>query len=136
MGVGAIAQAHGFNANMELTLNPMRAETRRLLSPRSLAVARQGVATNAFYGQVLENLLAQSLEANTVTNSLMLRLGGPNRPDWILRTAAGANYDFIANPNFDLFPINKRQSREHFSRPYGTQMQQIGYPGMKPGFRF
>jgi hypothetical protein len=106
-----------------------------LLTPPHLLRARQGSMVQARYGIALENLVETQLQGNSHAAGLFLRLGGAHRPDWIPRTAAGLNYNFFTNRNFDLFTLNAKQTRSHLGRLYGGTMEPIYYL-RPPGYIF
>jgi len=78
-------------------------------------------------GRAAESFLADSLAKNPSTSGMVIHLGGANQPDFIPNTPAGTNYDFVNNPNFDVFPLNDRAREDHLGRFYGPTMIPIYY---------
>ena len=76
-------------------------------------------------GRRLEIGVAEEVEKNPSMDKEVIHLGGPYKPDFIPRTDKGLAYDYYNETNYDTFPLNKRQIKEHFDRTYGDPVMKM-----------
>jgi RHS repeat-associated protein len=107
------------SASGELASNPALAKT--VLSQAQYA-AGQGTAGVARmqYGNAMEGLVAQQVQASPELSQMFRHVGGPNRPDFVGRIGSEA-----VGMTFDV--TTTAAAAAHQARPYGLGLQLITY---------